>query len=177
MNWGVYDSPFDSGLDKVHGSKSSQEYEINLTYNDYFDRVFTNGIFWTIGTVGSLTLWAALPMQIVPMFIFLMYVFLQPVAIWLFAPVSKNFTFDQYFTQVFLRWQFGSLSAILTMIAGDIISYIPVGWLIYQSSQNSNGSLTSDDWSNFGAYTLIAWIGQLALNFIPAILVIAFLEG
>lgn len=146
-----------------------------LTYSDYYDRVFINGIYWTLGTVGSLTLWAALPIQIVPIIVFSLYVIFLPVAIWFSAPSSKNFTFDQYFSQVLFRWQFGTSSALSAMLAGDIISYVPLGWLWYTYSQNSN-NLSRDDWSTFGAYTLVAWLAQLLLNFLPALIAIVFLS-
>jgi hypothetical protein len=104
INWGVFDSPFDTDINKVYGSRDSQDYAIDLTYNDYYDRVFINGLYWTLGLVGTFTYWAALPLQLVPMTLFIFYVFLQPVTIWFTAPISKNFTFDQYFFSVFLRW-------------------------------------------------------------------------
>jgi len=97
INWGVFESPYDTDIDKVYGSKDSQDYEISLTYSDYFDRVFINGLYWTLGFVGIFTFWGALPLQAVPMTVFLMYVLFQPVFIWFSAPISKNFTFDQYF--------------------------------------------------------------------------------
>jgi len=70
---------------------------MELTYSDYYDRVLMNGIYWTLFIVGVFTFWAALPLQIVPMLIFLFYVYINPLGIWLFAPISKNFTFDQFF--------------------------------------------------------------------------------
>ena len=130
---------------------------MDLTYSDYFDRVFINGIYWALGSVGSLTFWAALPLQIVPMTVFLLYVIFQPVAIWFSAPISKNFTFDQYFFQVFLRWQFGTVVALVTMLVGDIISYIPVGYLAYVYTQNNN-TISNDDWTAFGVECLTAYI-------------------
>lgn len=97
INWGVFDSAFDNDVDKIYGSRDSQSYLMELTYSDYYDRVLMNGIYWTLFIVGVFTFWAALPLQIVPMMIFLFYVYINPLGIWLFAPISKNFTFDQFF--------------------------------------------------------------------------------
>ena len=45
-----------------------------LTYDDYFDRVFINQLYWTIGLTGLLTFWGALPLQTVPIFVLGLYV-------------------------------------------------------------------------------------------------------
>ena len=62
MNWGVFDSPNDADIGKVHGSRDSQKYEISLTYSDYFDRVYINWTYITLAIVGSVYFWAALPL-------------------------------------------------------------------------------------------------------------------
>jgi hypothetical protein len=47
------------------------------------------------------------------------------------APPSENFTFDNFFLEVFLRWQGGSLASILTIVVADLISFAPLGYLYY----------------------------------------------
>jgi len=86
INWGIFDSAFDTDQDKVQGSKEAQDYDIFLTYSDYFDRVFVNGLYWTIGLTG-LTGWFALPLQTVPMLALLIYVYWVPISI-VIAPPS-----------------------------------------------------------------------------------------
>lgn len=97
INWGVFESPWDTNMDNVFGSRDSQEFEIDLTYGDYFDRIFINGLYWTIALIGMFTFWTALPLQLALMIVLLLYVYMQPINIWLFAPISDNFTFDQFF--------------------------------------------------------------------------------
>ena len=90
------------------------------------------------------------------MLVLQIYVLWQPIMIWLFAGTSKNFTWDQYLSSIVLRWQLGTFSAIAILISGDLITYIPNIYAVYQSSQQNN-TLTDSDWENYFAYTLTAW--------------------
>lgn len=76
INWGVFDSPFDTDPNKVHGSRDSQVYEMEMTYSDYYDRVFINYMYFTLGLVGIFTFWSALPLQLVPMIVFVTYMYI-----------------------------------------------------------------------------------------------------
>lgn len=44
------------------------------------------------------------------------------------------------------------------MVVGDLISYIPLGYLAYVYINNTNNTVSSDEWTNFGIYSGIAWI-------------------
>lgn len=98
INWGVFDGPHDSDISKVYGSRDPYKTEMSLGYSDYFDRVFINYMYLTLGIVGSTTFWGALPLTIVPITVLLFYVFWKPVEILFGVPWSKNFTFNNYFT-------------------------------------------------------------------------------
>lgn len=132
MNWGVFDSPTDYNQDKVHGKKTPLTYDILLTYSDYFDRVFINGIYWLIGLSGTFVFWFAAPIQLVPMAALGLYVIFHPVWIWFSAPVSENFSFDNYFEEVFLRWQVSTFVIMFVLLIADAIGYAPLGYLGYQ---------------------------------------------
>lgn len=67
----------------------------------------------------------------------------------------------------------GTAAALLTMIIGDLCTYIPIGWLYYIYS--TTNTVTNDDWTNFGIYNLIAWGIQVILNFLPPLLGLVFL--
>jgi hypothetical protein len=68
----------------------------------------------------------------------LIYVYWVPISI-IIAPPSENFTFDNFFLEVFLRWQTGSVAAILTFIVADIIALAPLIYVVvmYIISNNS----------------------------------------
>lgn len=104
INWGVFKSPWDTNLDNVYGSKDSYEYDIDLTYSDYYDRIFINGIYWVLALTGMTTFWSALPFQLAFMVVLIIYVYIQPFTLWIFAPMSDNFTFDRFFFEIVLRW-------------------------------------------------------------------------
>jgi hypothetical protein len=174
INWGVFDGPNDQDLTKVHGSSSAYDYEMALTYDDYFDRVFINGIYWAIGITGIFTFWAALPLQLVPMTVLAIYVAWQPIMIWFFAPVSKNFTFENFFTSVVWRWQTGTYAALISMILTDLITYTPFIYLGYQANAQS-GNVTNTDWEYFAGYSIFAWIIQAFVTLIAAAIPITFL--
>jgi hypothetical protein len=144
INWGVFDSVYDQDWSKVQGSDYPYDYDMALTYDDYFDRVFINGILWTVGLTGIFTFWGALPLQLVPMTVLTFYVLYQPMLIWLFAPASKNLTFETYFYSVFLRWQVGTITILTTMYLSDLITYTPFIYLGYQA--NAQPALTDTDW-------------------------------
>lgn len=134
-----------------------------LTYSDYYDRILVNGLYWTIGLT-SLTFWAALPMQLVPMMALLIYVYWVPIAI-IIAPPSQNFTFDNFFTEVLLRWQGGTIVALLTFISADLISYAPLGYLGYIYFTNNNSfALTNDQWYQMAGFSIVAYLAQLFLT-------------
>jgi len=62
------------------------------------------------------------------------------------------------------------------MIVGDIFTYIPLGYLYYVYVNGGN-NVTEDNWYNFGIYSFIAWIVQLALNGLPPLLGLVFLAA
>lgn len=61
------------------------------------------------------------------------------------------------------------------MVVGDLISYVPLGYLAYVYINNTNNTVSSDEWTNFGIYSGIAWICQVVLNFLPPLLGLVFL--
>ena len=77
-----------------------------------------------------MTFWLALPLQIVPLLALLIYVNWVPISM-IIAPPSEKFTFDNFFLEVFLRWQGGSVAAVLTFVVADLITFAPLGYLYY----------------------------------------------
>ena len=86
----------------MQGPREPQLYDLNLSYSDYIDRVFINGLYWSFG-LSSVAGWLALPLQIVPMLALAGYVNYVPIAL-LFGPSSDNFTFDNFFNEFVVRW-------------------------------------------------------------------------
>lgn len=171
INWGIFDSSYDTDQDKVMGSREAQSYDIFLSYSDYFDRVLINGLYWTIGLTG-LTFWFALPLQIVPMMALLLHVYWVPISI-IIAPPSANFTFGNFFLEVFLRWQSGSVASILAFITADLITFAPLGYLAYMYFTTSNSfNFTTDVWIIFGVTSFLAYLAQLFLVVIVDVLAI-----
>ena len=68
-----------------------------------------------------------MPLQIVPMIVLLFYVFYQPVSILFTVPYSNNFTFNNYFFEVILKWQTGTVFVLGSMVFGDLLTYITIG--------------------------------------------------
>ena len=132
LNWGVFDGPFDDSTDKIYGKKTPLAYDMALTYSDYFDRVFINGILYLIGLSGTFGFWFAAPIQLVPMAALAIYLMLHPVWIFFTAPANENLTFDNYISEVFWRWQFGYFWVMIFLLLSDAIGYAPFGYLIYQ---------------------------------------------
>ena len=85
------------------------------------------------------------------------YVFYVPLSV-IIAPPSENFTFDNFFTEVLLRWNGGSIASVLTIVTADLITYAPFGYLYYIYSQTNSTSFTSDQWYQFAAYSLVAYL-------------------
>ena len=164
INWGVFDNPSDFDQSKVMGSRDPKTYDILLTYSDYFDRVFINGIYWITGFAGMLSFWASLPISFVPLTILFLYVMFHPIWIWFTAPVSENFSFDNYFEEVVLRWQIGNIVYILALLVADGISYAPLGSLYYQ--YYAYNGVSSDDWELFAGYSVVAWVFQFVIALI-----------
>lgn len=55
INWGVFESQDEASISKVQGIDDYHLYGMQPTYDDYFDRVFINGIYWVLLATGTFT--------------------------------------------------------------------------------------------------------------------------
>jgi len=62
---------------------------------------------------------------------------------------------------------------MLTIITADLISYAPIAYLMYIYFTNGNSTtFTSDQWYQFGGFSIIGYLAQLFLILIVDIIAI-----
>ena len=135
INWGVFNNSYVSSSSMVQGSTDSLEYQILAKYGDYFDRPMITRLYLIIFIGSVLGVFSPL-FQILPWVILLLYLFFQPLFIYLFVDLNEEMTILNYILEVLIRWQMSALTVLFFASIANILTWCPsyfLGYYLYNT--------------------------------------------